>query len=33
MHYLDGFILFILLSIYAFITIRGLLKLKSDGGL
>lgn len=31
MHYLDGFILFILLSIFAFITIRGMLKLRSLG--
>jgi len=31
MHYLDGFILFALLSIFAFITIRGVLKLKALG--
>jgi len=31
MSYLDGFILFIILSTFAFITIRGVLKLRALG--
>lgn len=31
MHYIDGFVLFIILSIFAFITIRGILKLRAQG--